>query len=344
MIRSPSADGLRSAAVPAARHPRASSLPSLPSSSRDSRREGTTTELAAMTSNLVQGLSLFGIPAREGRLYLALATGGPMGARQAMAAAHLHRATAYRMILRLLSRGLVVSDGSWPQRFGALSFYAVYERMQSFLKDEQELRRWSAACYGMKPIEALASASIPPFEIVCSRGAQGTRILQELDRCRDRIDVMFRPLSVAAAFRSGVARVLARALMHGVRVRLLLDASPADRRFLDRVARESEAAATQLEVRHFGPLAGHFYVLDSRKVIRFSVLGNAGRAPEVGLLSVDASYVRSQISRFESVWAEAMPARVRVRSTRSYGLVPPRNRSESLRGRSNGDSFGDHFV
>jgi hypothetical protein len=76
-----------------------------------------------------------------------------------------------------------------------------------------------------------------------------------------------------------------------------------------------------MEVRHYSPLVGHFYVLDSGKALRFSALGGMSRAPDVGILSSDPEYVRDQIARFEALWVEGVPAGFNTRSIRAPGWL-----------------------
>jgi sugar-specific transcriptional regulator TrmB len=280
-------------------------------------------ETSRSPRRLLQGLALFGLTAHEGQLYLALATGGPMNARDVTLAAGLQRATAYRVLLRLLHRGLVMSDGMWPQRFYALPFGTLYGRMQTFFSDEVELRQRLASCYGSIAGDSAIPRTPAAVEIVSSRGSGASTILRELARARRQLDVMIRLRSAPSGFRGEVARTLARAAGRGVRVRLLTDASAADRQFLEHLYKDFDPA-THLEVRHYSPLVGHFYVLDASKVLRFSVLSGFGRATDVGMLCADADYARTQATRFEALWVEGVPADTAARTMRASGwLTPP---------------------
>lgn len=245
-----------------------------------------------------------------------------MGARQATVAAGLHRATAYRKLLRLLARGLIVSDGSWPQRFHAAPLEQVLSRMQSSYRDEEELCRWVIAnCTNLPPGPPTSSPTARVAEIVSYRGGQGARIFHELEHSRHEIDAVLRPISVPAPFRGEMARSIARSTARGVRVRLLLDVTSVDRRFLARLYRELPPSGLPPEVRHLGPLASHFYLLDARRALRFSVLGGPGHSTDIGILSDDPGYLRSQTARFESMWAAAVAVPFPVRSTRRFGFA-----------------------
>jgi sugar-specific transcriptional regulator TrmB len=295
-----------------------------PSSVRTAGPDAPAREMVPPPAKLLQGLALFGISAREGRLYLALARGGPMNARAATVAAGLQRATAYRILLRLLHRGLIMSDGMWPQRFYALPFGTVYGRMQTFFNDEEEMRHWMASCYGTLPEDPNQPSQPPLVEIVTSRGAGSSTVLQEISRAQRQIDVLIRLRSTSSGFRAEVARTLAQAAAHGVMIRLLTDASPADRQFLNRLYRDFDSASRRLEVRHYSPLVGHLYVLDAARVLRFSALGGFGRATDVGILCSDPSYARAQATRFEELWVEAVPASTAARPMRASGWLSAR--------------------
>ena len=274
-------------------------------------------------SRRLQGLALFGITAREAQLYLALVAHGPLRAHDATIAAGLQRATGYRIILRLLQRGLISSSGSWPQLFHALPLGTVHGRMQTFFTDEEELRHQLTSCYGNLSEDPLVqSTGRPPVQIVSSRGSGASMILQEIANTRHQIDLMVRVRSVPSRFRNDVARALARAVAQGVRVRILTDASSADGRFLAHVYRDFDSASCQLlEVRHYSPLVGHFYVVDNAKVLRFSAFSGMARVPDVGVLSADPDYVRSQIARYEALWVEGVPAGFNARSIRASGWL-----------------------
>jgi sugar-specific transcriptional regulator TrmB len=248
-----------------------------------------------------------------------------MNARSATVAAGLQRATAYRILLRLLHRGLVMSDGMWPQRFYALPFGAVYGRMQMFFTDEEELRQRMASCYGSLPEDPNLPLGPQSVEIVSSRGSGSSTVLQEIAQAQHQIDVMIRLRSVSSGSRADIARTLASAAARGVPVRVVTDASPADRQFLGQLYRDFDSMSHLLEVRHYSPLVGHFYVLDASTVIRFSALGGFGRTTDVGIVCTDPGYARAQATRFEALWVEAVPALTAARSMRASGWFPPRN-------------------
>jgi hypothetical protein len=262
-------------------------------------------------------LHFFGLSGREARVYLALWQKGAVEARGLVEAARLSRATCYRVLLKLLSRGLAVSSGQWPQKFRAIPFEDVYARVATTFRDELELRERLGALV-MNP---LSNGHAGASQLVGWKAIQGSGALDWISRSRHQIDVAVRARFLPAPARGELVRVLARFLSQGGRIRLLTDVAPADRRLVIRLHREATLGVGGLEIRGLGPLASHLYVLDSRRVLRFSVLGFP--APSVtapGLGTSDPVYVRNQVLRFESLWGAGIPASFERRSTRSFGF------------------------
>lgn len=305
---------------------RASRLPrSVPASwPGPSTAENRPTPECGSHSSLVQGLRLIGMPSREARLYLALVR-SPLGVREAAELAGLHRATAYRVLLRLLDRGMVVGDGGSPQRFLAVAPDVLLHRLNGLFLEEAEVAALLAEVYGRWVVSPLGDA--PPAvgarderpRILSSEARATHPVLAELAEAHQSVDALVRPLSMSLVHRTGLARTLGRQARQGVRVRIVTDATPADCRFATAMARESGDRATAVQVRHFTPVVGHFYVIDGRRVIRLPTLGAFGRAPQVALVVDDPPRVRARLARFEALWAEGSGAFRAARSTRSYG-------------------------
>ncbi len=282
---------------------------------------------------LVKGLRILGLPGREARLYLSLVQSGPRGVREASEGARLNRATAYRVLLRLLSRGLVIGDGHTPQTFHALSIDLAIRRLGSFLHEEEELNSWMAefCLRTARPGMALEGVRTPEEEVRLLAPREGSEhpALVELGEAHHSIEAAIRPLSAGVSFRSGLIRALGKSVRSGVHVRLLLEAGPTDRRYGDRVLREAGGLGASLEVRHFSPMAAHFYLLDSRRMIRFLTLGSLGRGSEVALITDAPTRVRTQLGRFEGMWGEGTMSSTPFGSTRRSVWRPPQGASAS---------------
>ncbi len=272
--------------------------------------------------DLASGLKVAGMPLRQARLYLALA-GGPRTAREAARIARTHRATAYRLLLRLLERGLIVGDGRTPQRFQAVAPEVVLSRLERFLREEADLCANLCGAYasrlrgpnletGTRPLAA------DPPEVLSRRVAGTHPVLAELEESRQTLDVVLRPIALPPALRLGLQRLLGSLLRRGVRVRIVTDATPQDQRFVAAVAREAGDPRRQLSHRHLGPVGAHYYLIDARTSVRVPSMGFVGRAPEIAVVDHDQARVERHVQRFESLWAEAAEPLGSVRSTRSY--------------------------
>lgn len=284
-------------------------------------------------AGIVKSLRLLGMPPREARLYYALVQSGPLVAREAAEDAGLHRATAYRVLLRLLDRGLVLGDGRSPQRFQAIPPEVLLQRLILSLRDEEEVLQLFGELY------ARGVSPGPPAAEDAASGTMRSRLLApvpggthpaltELGGARLGVDVLVRPLALGASYRSALAKTLARLVRQGTRVRLITDATPVDHRFVMTLGREAGGESLPaLSVRHYTPMLSHSYLIDGRRVIRFPSLGTLGRSPDVAIALGDFARVRGQISRFETFWSEAAASVGRPHSTRTYGWRPPNGAS-----------------
>ena len=252
---------------------------------------------------MAQGFRLLGMTPREARVYLALRE-APRGAREATQMAGLRRATGYRVLRRLLERGLVSGDGRKPQRYRALDPSILFHRLEQFYRDETEIPTFLAESFGSNG----GSAPAYPVRVLVSEGRAAHPALLELSQAKHSVSVVVRPLASPASFRGSLARTFGRLARNGVRVRLVCDATPADHRFCSAMLREAKGAPTPIHVRHYSPVVSNFFSIDRQRVVRLATLGVPNRKPPVGIALDDASSIRALVSRFESLWSEANPA------------------------------------
>jgi hypothetical protein len=279
------------------------------------------TVLVDKNLDLAAGLRLVGLPAHQARLYLALSR-GPQTARHAAEIAGFHRATAYRVLVRLLERGLVTGDGRIPQKFEALPPEIVFGRLEGFLRDEADLSSLLTISYGRwaraapDPIGG-GSVGIPPRLLTRERGAHDPT-LAYLETTRQTLDVVVRPIACPVAYRTTLVRTLGNLLRRGVKIRLLLDATPMDQRFLASLVRGAGEGRRLLTPRHLAPIGVHYYLCDSRLALRLPGLGLVGKIPEIAIAEEDPVRVHALAQRFEALWAQASEPFGPGRSTRSY--------------------------
>lgn len=296
-----------------------------------------------------RGLQGFGLTHREARLYLAMLRAGPVPARTASELSGLQRATSYRLVRNLLSRGLVRGDGRWPQCFHPLPAHALYERMEQFLADEIELRKWLDRMLP-EPDSLARPGGWFPALVPRSPGGNGSRpaanfaswtlggIGHPLGLFRAavrRIDALLRPSAIARRTLNPLTVAFLRAIQRGCRVRLVFDCGPSDNRFVDHLLRSAGPNSPLLEVRRFTPLPTNLGIIDGSTAFRFPGMGASARYADVGLTASSAEFVSAQVVRFEAVWGEAVvarPPRSLARRIRR-GAADPRDLMDPTRAR-----------
>lgn len=260
---------------------------------------------------LVQGFHLLGMAAREARMYLVLLDSSHV-AREAAQLAGLHRATGYRVLWRLLDRGLVSGDGQIPQRYRAVEPSLLFHRLEMFYRDETEIPMLMAEAFGPRA-ETAARSHVPyavqaePPRILSGDGRGIHPALLEIAQAKQAVNVIARPLSAPLGYRTALARALGRLARRGIQIRLITDALPADYRFCRSVVREAGGVPYSLQMRHYSPLACNLYSIDRQKVIRLPTLGMSSRNAPVGVVIEDPTRVRQMVSRFEALWTDAVP-------------------------------------
>ncbi len=241
-----------------------------------------------------RSLQAFGLTPREARLYLVLLRAGPVPARTAIELSGLQRATTYRLLGSLLSRGLVRTDGRWPRSFHPLPAHALYERMEGFFADEIELRKWLDSMHPNAELSAHGgewpaghgSRSSPVSGPRPSRNFASWLLggighpLGLFHGAARRIDALLRPATIPARARGGVAAALLRAIRRGCRVRLVLDCNPSDNRFVEQLRRESGPSGALLELRRYTPLPSNLAIVDGKIAFRFPGMGASSRCAD----------------------------------------------------------------
>jgi Sugar-specific transcriptional regulator TrmB len=271
--------------------------------------------------DLAAGLKLVGMPHRQARLYLALSR-GPQTARHASEIARVHRATAYRLLVRLLHRGLIVGDGRNPQTFQAVPADRLLRRLEGFLREEADLcaaltgayARWASVA----PARPDRSSMVEPPRVLTRTEPGRHPLLAEIGTARQTLDVVVRPSGCSATLRAGILRALGGLQRRGVKIRLITDATPPDQRFVSSLLRDARGAPPHLQLRHLAPLGAHYYVCDSRVAVRLPGLGSSPHLPDIAIIERDPGRVRTQAQRFEALWAEGSEPFGPNPSTRSY--------------------------
>lgn len=266
-------------------------------------------------------------------MYLALLDGFH-GAREAAQISGLHRATGYRVLARLLERGLISGNGQKPQRFRAVEPALLFHRLELFYRDEAEIPSLMAEAFGPRPdgpnhLHLAHGVHTEPPRILAADGRGAHPALLELGQAKQSVGAIVHPLSAPLEYRVALARTLGRLARGGVQVRLITDALPADDRFCRAVVRESGGAPFSLQMRHYCPLACNLYSIDRQKIIRLPTLGVTSRSLPVGLAIEDPTQARRMVSRFESLWNDSVST-ARQRPPSEPTGDPPRGSEASL--------------
>jgi Sugar-specific transcriptional regulator TrmB len=260
-------------------------------------------------------------------MYLALLN-GPRGAREAAEIAGLHRATGYRVLVRLLDRGLVVADRLSQRRFRAVRAATLFQRLEVCYRDETEILTSFAEAFegktGAEPTVSsrLAGLTEPP-RILGPVGRSTHSAIVELSHAKRAVAAVVRPMSTPVGYRNALARALGQLARSGVFVRLITDALPADYRFSRVATREAGGAATRIQIRHYCPVFSHLYLIDRQAIVRIPTLGTSSRAPPVGVVVTDRARVQAVVTEFETLWTAAARESHPFGSGREAARSPP---------------------
>lgn len=273
-------------------------------------------------------LRLLGMTGPEARMYRALCD-GPRRAREAATIAGLQRATAYRVLSRLLERGLVLGDGRPTQHFVAVQPAELFRRLELFYREEAEIPGSLADSLGA-PGRSAISGDASRFAVGRPRVLSQERgrphpVFAELAGAKRSVDAIVRPLSTPFTFRAELEHTLGRLARSGIHVRILTDATPADKRFREGVARRAFGGPGSLELRHYSPVVSQFYSIDREKVVRIPTLHASSRLSPVGIATEGRVRIRPLIDRFETLWNDA--AKPPLPSRRRAGQVGGRRRT-----------------
>lgn len=253
---------------------------------------------------------------------------GPRRAREAATIAGLQRATAYRVLSRLLERGLAVGDGRSKQRFVSVQPAELFRRLELFYREEAEIPGSLADSLTSNgrsavPSDAPRAGSNHPRVLSQDRGGAHP-VFAELAGAKSSVDAIVRPLSTPFSYRADLERTLGRLARAGIHVRILTDATPADERFRAGVARRAVGGPNTLELRHYSPIVSQFYSIDREKVVRIPTLHASSRLPPVAVATEGRGRIRPLIERFETLWNDATRTPVAGRSPgrKSRGRSP----------------------
>ena len=192
---------------------------------------------------LVELLGVYGLTEREARIFIFLTKNGSCGAGELARAVDIRRMEAYRLLKRLLDRGIVVSTAGKPIKYQAESLEGVL----SLLADEQRgyVRRMDEA----KPELTTLWKQLPRspqesfeqrFRIIQGREQIYNTMSKMAEQAASSLSMVLTKNDVIQAHVLGIGDRVAEAAKRGVRVQVIAPIDPATLEAVEGMAKVAE--------------------------------------------------------------------------------------------------------
>ncbi len=177
-----------------------------------------------MEDRLVELLGVYGLSEREARILIFLTKNGPCGAGELAKATDIRRMEAYRLLKRLLDRGVVVSTAGKPIKYQAESL----EGTISILADEQ--RGYVKKMDDAKPelVELWKNVPRAPqesfeqrFRIIQGREQIYNSLAKMVEQAKATVSLMLTKNDIVQAHVLGIGDKLVAAAKRGVKVEVV---------------------------------------------------------------------------------------------------------------------------
>ncbi|MGQ0537032.1 MAG: TrmB family transcriptional regulator [Methanobacteriota archaeon] len=258
--------------------------------------------------DVVQRLVDVGLEETEAAAYVELYRSGPVGASELARAIGAKRAEGYRVLERLVKRGLVTQRLGRPMLFEAVPAPRAFERLRAAADERQ--RAIERAAEDLAPVLATLSQGARPgparntFRILQGRREIYRTVLRMFEEARWEVkELNVHPAGLALDASAGAWDALISRAKAGVAVRTLLHADPQD---AER-AREARNVPT-MKIRHLpSGQAMRFVVVDGKELVIWVVSDPSPRLSaegDVAIWSDAPGFVSTQSTLFESLWAD----------------------------------------
>jgi sugar-specific transcriptional regulator TrmB len=198
-----------------------------------------------LDERLVELLGVYGLTEREARVFVFLSRNGPCGAGELAKAVGIRRMEAYRLLKRLLDRGVVVSSAGKPIRYqaegldGVLTLLADEQRGRVKRMDEARpelMSLWSQLPRAKESFEQR-------FRIIQGREQIYSSMAKMAEQASASLSMMLTGNDLVQAHLLGIVDRLAEAAKRGVKVQLVAPIGSS-------TVEAAEALAKHAEVRH----------------------------------------------------------------------------------------------
>jgi sugar-specific transcriptional regulator TrmB len=264
---------------------------------------------------LVNELTYFGLTTNEAKIYLALLQLRQGTARSISKVAEIPRQEIYRVVPKLMKRGLIETTATKPEHFIAVPPSKVLTQLVAYMKEDatskitvleqktkdlqSELEKVEGKSFGF--------SAPPPVHYVCISGDRliNERIGDMLDRSKREVLWVSPKLEIRKAVVYDRDEMLRKCARRGVKVRILTEVSE------DNIE-ETKKLAKFAEIRHVSNLSSLMTIIDDKEIM----MGSAVRSGYDDLIhelwTDDQQQVSTMREFFEKVWNEADPGRTKL--------------------------------
>ncbi|MDG6965010.1 MAG: hypothetical protein JRM83_08520 [Nitrososphaerota archaeon] len=199
-----------------------------------------------MDQRLVELLGVYGLNEREAQTFIFLAKNGSCGAGELAKAVGIRRMEAYRLLKRLLDRGIVVSTAGKPIKYQAESLEGVIslltEEQKGYVRRMEEARQELSSLWKQMP-RAPRESFEQRFRIIQGREQIYNSVAKMVELASASLDLVFTKNDLVQAHVLGIVDELVEACRRGVKVTMVAPIDPA-------TLEAAEAIAKSVELRH----------------------------------------------------------------------------------------------
>ena len=281
-----------------------------------------------MDERLVELLGIYGLSEREARTFVFLTRNGACGAGDLARAIGIRRMEAYRLLKRLLERGVVVSTAGKPIKYQAESLEGVLslrtDEQKGFVRRMEEARGELAGLWKQVPRTPVESFE-QKFRIIQGREQIYNSMAKMVELAAKSLEMVLTRNDITQAHVLGIGDKIVEAARRGVKVSVV---APVDAATLE--AAESLAKAADLRHSEDAPRS-RLVVADGAQTLVSLVLDDTKGAKndrDVAIWTDSRDYAETMAGLYRVSFARAEDARERIPEIR--GEVKFAERTSSI--------------